>query len=102
MALVKTYYDGKARQRALSFWSIGSWGGSGFCALFGGLVATSVLGWRSIFWISIVLSIVAPFLLRKTPESKAPACASGRFDWADLSALLLRWSLSTRISRKDR
>ena len=29
MALVKTYYEGKDRQRALSFWSIGSWGGSG-------------------------------------------------------------------------
>ncbi len=26
MALVKTYYDGAERQRAVSFWSIGSWG----------------------------------------------------------------------------
>ena len=42
MALVKTYYEGKDRQRALSFWSIGSWGGSGFCSLFGGLMATSL------------------------------------------------------------
>src|SRR4029077_19437397 len=39
MALIKTFYDGKDRQRALSFWSIGSWGGSGFCSLFGGLMA---------------------------------------------------------------
>jgi DHA2 family multidrug resistance protein-like MFS transporter len=89
MALVKTYYDGKQRQRALSFWSIGSWGGSGFCALFGGLMATSVLGWRSIFWISIVFSIVALFLLRKTPESKAPARASGRFDWGGLICFIV-------------
>jgi DHA2 family multidrug resistance protein-like MFS transporter len=26
MALVKNYYEGKERQRALSFWPIGSWG----------------------------------------------------------------------------
>lgn len=27
LALVKAYWDGKARQRAVSLWSIGSWGG---------------------------------------------------------------------------
>ena len=31
--------DGAPRQRAISLWSIGSWGGSGLCSLFGGLVA---------------------------------------------------------------
>ena len=29
LALIKTWYEGKARQRAISFWVIGSWGGSG-------------------------------------------------------------------------
>src|SRR5437868_14567300 len=47
LALVKTYWDGAARQRAVSLWSIGSWGGSGICALFGGIVTES-LGWRYI------------------------------------------------------
>jgi len=42
LALMKAYYDGKERQRALSFWSIGSWGGSGLCALFGGLLASTI------------------------------------------------------------
>ncbi|GAA3302084.1 MFS transporter [Glutamicibacter nicotianae] len=91
MALVKTYYEGKDRQRALSYWSIGSWGGSGFCALFGGLMATSFLGWRSIFWISIVLSMLALFLLKGTPESKAeqdPA-AERRFDFTGLIFFIL-------------
>ena len=91
MALVKTYYEGKDRQRALSYWSIGSWGGSGFCALFGGLMATSFLGWRSIFWISIVLSVLALFLLKGTPESKAeqdPA-AERRFDFTGLIFFIL-------------
>jgi MFS transporter, DHA2 family, multidrug resistance protein len=41
-------------------WSIGSWGGSGGAALFGGFAASS-LGWRSIFWISIVaIAITVP------------------------------------------
>ncbi|MET3919324.1 MFS transporter [Arthrobacter sp. UYEF20] len=89
MALVKNYYEGKDRQRALSFWSIGSWGGSGFCALFGGLMATSFLGWRSIFWISIVLSVLALFLLRGTPESKSAAKAGGTFDWGGMVSLVV-------------
>src|SRR5690349_231241 len=29
LALVKAYWEGAARQRAVSLWSIGSWGGSG-------------------------------------------------------------------------
>lgn len=90
MALVKSFYDGKKRQRALSFWSIGSWGGSGFCALFGGLMATSPLGWRSIFWISIALSVLALFLVRDTPVSKAPASANaGGFDWLGLITFIV-------------
>jgi DHA2 family multidrug resistance protein-like MFS transporter len=90
MALIKTFYEGKARQRALSFWSIGSWGGSGFCALFGGLMATSPLGWRSIFWISIVLSVLALFLVRGTPESKAaPQTRHASFDWGGLIAFIV-------------
>src|SRR6476660_1578598 len=42
LALVKTYWNGAARQRAVSLWSIGSWGGSGVSALFGGLVTQSL------------------------------------------------------------
>lgn len=36
LALMKDYYDGKDRQRAISFWSIGSWGryAAGICLLF--------------------------------------------------------------------
>lgn len=45
LSIIKSYYIGKDRQRALSYWSIGSWGGSGVCSFFGGAVAT-LLGWR--------------------------------------------------------
>lgn len=90
MALVKAFYDGKARQRALSFWSIGSWGGSGFCSLFGGLMAVSALGWRSIFVISIVLSLVALFLVRDTPVSKvAQTGSAGGIDWGGLITFIV-------------
>lgn len=89
LALVKTYYEGKARQRALSFWSIGSWGGSGFTALFGGLVATSVLGWRSIFYISIALSFLSLYLVKDTPPSKAPATRHRGFDWGGLTTFVV-------------
>ena len=88
LALMKAYFDGKERQRALSFWSIGSWGGSGLCSLFGGLVA-STIGWRWIFVISIVVAIVSYLLLRGTPESKVVVTEKKLFDWAGLIAFII-------------
>lgn len=88
LALVKAYYDGKERQRALSFWSIGSWGGSGLSALFGGFIA-SWFGWRWIFWISIGVGLLSFFLIRGTPENKAEFTASGRFDWFGFAAFVV-------------
>ncbi len=77
LALMKAYFDGKERQRALSYWSIASWGGSGAAALFGGFLASSI-GWRSIFWLSILVALVSVALIRGTPESTVPA-NPGRF-----------------------
>jgi DHA2 family multidrug resistance protein-like MFS transporter len=71
LALLKSYWEGAGRQRAISLWSIGSWGGSGFCALFGGLMAENV-GWRYIFFASAVVSVIGLWMIRGTPESKAP------------------------------
>ena len=70
LALIKTYWDGAGRQRAVSLWSMGSWGGSGFAALFGGLMAQNV-GWRSIFFASAAISVLGMLMVRGTPESKA-------------------------------
>lgn len=88
LALMKAYFDGKDRQRALSFWSIGSWGGSGLSALFGGFVA-STIGWRWIFWMSIVVAIVSFLLLRGTPESKVESTVRKAFDWPGLIAFIV-------------
>ena len=71
LALLKAYWEGAGRQRAISLWSIGSWGGSGFCALFGGLVAQN-MGWRYIFFASALISVVGMLMIKDAPESKAP------------------------------
>ena len=79
LALVKAYWDGAERQRAISLWSMGSWGGSGFAALFGGLMAQNV-GWRWIFIIAAIVSVVGMLMVRGTPESKAPPKPGYKFD----------------------
>jgi DHA2 family multidrug resistance protein-like MFS transporter len=76
MALLKAFWDGPARQRAVSMWSIGSWGGSGLAAIFGGYMAT-LLNWRWIFIVSIVISVISIALMWGTPESKVAQV--GRF-----------------------
>jgi DHA2 family multidrug resistance protein-like MFS transporter len=79
LALIKTYWEGTGRQRAISLWSMGSWGGSGFAALFGGLMAENV-GWRWIFFASAGVSLLGMLMVRGTPESKAPAQGAYSFD----------------------
>lgn len=88
LALMKAYFEGRDRQRALSYWSIGSWGGSGLCALFGGLVA-STLGWRWIFWMSILVAVASFLLLRGTPESRVQPTVRRPFDWTGLAAFIV-------------
>ena len=88
LALMKAYFTGKERQRALSYWSIGSWGGSGLAALFGGFVASS-LGWRWIFWLSIVVAVVSFLLIRGTPESKVQRAQDSAFDWLGFAAFIV-------------
>jgi DHA2 family multidrug resistance protein-like MFS transporter len=79
LALIKAYWDGAGRQRAVSLWSMGSWGGSGFAALFGGVMTENV-GWRWIFFASAAVSAVGMLMVRGTPESKATADKDYRFD----------------------
>lgn len=87
MALVKTYYEGADRQRALSYWSIGSWGGSGVCSFAGGAIAT-YMGWRWIFIISIVFAVLGMILIKGTPESKVEQSASEANSKFDISGLI--------------
>ncbi|MGE7977412.1 MFS transporter [Psychrobacillus sp. NPDC093200] len=79
IALMKDYFEGAERQRALSYWSIGSWGGSGVCSLLGGAIAT-YMGWKWIFIISIIFAILGFWLIKDTPESKAKQTGNTKFD----------------------
>ncbi|MER2088706.1 MAG: MFS transporter [Sporosarcina sp.] len=88
IALMRTYYEGAERQRALSYWSIGSWGGSGVCSFAGGAIAT-YMGWRWIFVFSIVFAILAMILIKDTPESRVKQQASSRFDFTGLVVFVL-------------
>ncbi len=88
MALVKAYWDGPGRQRAVSMWSIGSWGGSGLAAVFGGGVVDS-LGWRGIFAISIAVSVLAFVLILGTPENRPAAGRSAQFDYLGLGLFVV-------------
>lgn len=84
IALMNAYFEGAERQRALSYWSIGSWGGSGVCSFAGGAIAT-YMGWKWIFIISIVFALLAMWLIKDTPESKAERSGSYRFDYIGLT-----------------
>lgn len=88
LALIKTYWQGAARQRAVSLWSIGSWGGSGFAALFGGLMAQNI-GWRWIFIASAALSLIGMLMVKDTPESKAPTRDNYKFDTKGIVAFVI-------------
>lgn len=69
ISLVNTYYQGAERHKALSMWSIGSYGGTGGALLISGLIASS-LGWQWIFILSIIVSVISLYLIRQVPESK--------------------------------
>lgn len=88
LALVKAYWDGEERQRAISFWSIGSWGGSGLCSIFGGFMVASV-GWRWIFFSCAIVSLIGMLLVRGTPESKVETTADHRNDWGGIISFML-------------
>jgi DHA2 family multidrug resistance protein-like MFS transporter len=88
LALVKAYWEGAGRQRAVSLWSIGSWGGSGFAALFGGLVADNI-GWRWIFFACAAVSLVGMLMVRGTPESRVTGSGRYRVDAKGLATFVV-------------
>ncbi|STZ75806.1 MFS transporter [Bergeriella denitrificans] len=88
LSIIKNYYHGAARQRAFSFWSIGSFGGSGLSSFAGGTIAT-YLGWQSIFLLSIAISVIGMLMIRGTPESKSAASSGSRYDYIGLFSCVL-------------
>ncbi|WP_138419334.1 MFS transporter [Aquibacillus sediminis] len=88
IALMKEYFEGAERQRALSYWSIGSWGGSGLTSFAGGAIATS-MGWKWIFVFSIIFALLGMWLIREVPESKAKVTGKFKFDFGGLAIFIV-------------
>lgn len=88
IALMKEYFEGAERQRALSYWSIGSWGGSGVCSFAGGAIAT-YMGWKWIFIFSIIFALLAMWLIKDTPESKGEESGDFKFDFGGLAIFIV-------------
>ena len=88
LALIKTTFDKSERQRALSYWSFGSWGGGGVTTFVGGLIAT-YFDWRLIFVLSIIVSAIAMVLLRTIEETKISKFNKKRFDVVGFSIFVL-------------
>jgi MFS transporter, DHA2 family, multidrug resistance protein len=88
IALMKDYFEGAERQRALSYWSIGSWGGSGVTSFAGGAIAT-YMGWKWIFIFSIIFALLAMWLIRDVPESKAETTGKFKFDFGGLAIFIV-------------
>ncbi|VEF49738.1 EmrB/QacA subfamily drug resistance transporter [Bacillus freudenreichii] len=88
IALMKEYFEGAERQRALSYWSIGSWGGSGVCSFAGGAIAT-YMGWKWIFIFSIIFALLAMWLIKDTPESKGEESGGFKFDFGGLAIFIV-------------
>src|SRR5690625_5226794 len=88
IALMKEYFEGAERQRALSYWSIGSWGGSGVCSFAGGAIAT-YMGWRWIFIFSIVFAVLAMWMIKDVSESKVESTKESKFDVSGLIVFII-------------
>ena len=88
LALINAYYPGEARPRALSFWSLASWGGSGVANFFGGAVV-SALSWRWLFWLTVPVALIGMFLIKGTPESKITSGEKQSIDYFGIITLVL-------------
>lgn len=88
LAIIKNQFVGDRRKNALSYWSMGSWGGSGICTFAGGVIAT-ILSWRWIFIFGIFFTLIAMVLLWGTEESKVVYKNHIAFDFLGLTFFLI-------------
>ncbi|CAD2079285.1 MFS transporter [Phocicoccus pinnipedialis] len=88
LSLIKTAFNESERQRALSYWSFGSWGGGGVATLAGGLIAT-YLGWKWIFVFSIAVALISMWILRDITESKAINENKEKFDYGGFGIFVI-------------
>lgn len=88
LALLRVFWDEKGRQRAISLWSMGTWGGTAFSSLLGGYM-TQWLSWRWIFWLAAAVALLGLFLIRTLPYYRPGSDAKGGRDIPGIATLIL-------------
>jgi DHA2 family multidrug resistance protein-like MFS transporter len=88
LGLVKVYYNDADRPRALSYWSMSTFGCASVSSIFGGVIATHV-GWRWAFLLAVPCIALAFLLLRPAPERKVSGGAAKPFDGLGFSVLII-------------
>lgn len=88
LALVRVYYNDADRPRAISLWSMSTFGAASVSSLFGGLVAT-YMGWRWAFLLAVPCIFLAYWLLRDAPERKAASTQEETLDSVGFGALIV-------------
>lgn len=88
LGMLKIFWEGKERQRAISLWSIGTFGGSGLSSLTGGIIASSI-GWRWIFILAIVVSVIALWMTKELPENKRESAEKYKVDWGGIIVFMI-------------
>ncbi len=94
LGMIKVFWEGAERQRAISLWSIGTFGGSGLSSLVGGTIASSldsqwIAGWRWIFILAIIVAIIALFMTKELPENKREEAGKYRVDWGGIIMFMI-------------
>ncbi|ULG72263.1 MFS transporter [Macrococcus brunensis] len=64
ISVLNLIFEGDRRRSALSWWSMGAFGGTGLASIIGGLVST-YFAWQWIFVISIIFAVIGLVLLLK-------------------------------------
>jgi EmrB/QacA subfamily drug resistance transporter len=85
MSLLMLAFPGRARARAMSIWGAASTLGGATGVVLGGLLA-GTLGWRSVFLVTVPISVVAVVVARQVLPESAPG-PRRRFDWGGAASI---------------
>ena len=88
LGLVKVYYSDEDRPRALSYWSMSTFGCASVSSIFGGIIATHV-GWRWAFLLAVPFIMLSFLLLRSAPERKVAGGQGKAFDGLGFAVLII-------------
>ena len=88
LAIIAQFWQEKERQRAISLWSMGTWGGTSFATFIGTNMA-SFLGWRSIFIVAAVTAFIGLLLVREIPRNFVEGAKEVKFDFKGMVVFML-------------